>query len=399
MPVCPEKSPESSAGSRPPRITYVITDLEVGGVPLHLYRLATGMLAAGADVQVIALADKGPIGQKLEEAGVTVEACNARQPWDVGALARLYLHLRRRRPDILHALLFHANIAARLVGPIAGVPVSRILCEIQTVERERVWHLTLDNLTCRLCRCEIANSPSVCEHLARRAHIPRSRLRCVWGAVDVTRFASAAPLDRRALGAGDDEALIVWTGRLDPVKGFEEMIGAVAKVSQRRAVRFVLAGEGAYRPQVEKLIRAHDLGERVHLLGNRSDVPEILAAGDVFLFGSRTEGLPNAVLEAMAAGLPIVATDVPGNRDLIAPERTGLLVPSGSAEALAEGLERVLDGPAWAETLGRQAQKWVFQHLDTVSLVPRWRQVYSIMLGTFSSASVDIEPHRAHHGG
>jgi len=367
---------------RPTRLTYLITDLQVGGVPLHLYRLATGMAAARYDVRVIALADEGPVGAMLRQAGVSVDACEARSPRDVRALARLYKYLRRSRPDVLHALLFHANFAARLVGPAAGVPVSRIICEIQTVERERAWHLALDNLTCRLCRFEVGNSPSVLEHLARHAHIPRSRLRCVWGAVDADRFASARPLDRRTLGVRADEQLIVWAGRFDPVKGFEEMIGAVARVAQRRPVRFMLAGEGAYRPRIEALIRTHGLNERVALLGNRPDMPNLLATADVFLFGSRTEGLPNALLEAMAAGLPVVATDVPGNRDLITHERTGLLARPGSAESLADGLERVLDRPDWAQTLGRQAQKWVVENFDASSFVPRWEHVYSSLIET-----------------
>lgn len=367
---------------RPTRLTYLITDLQVGGVPLHLYRLATGMAAARYDVRVIALADPGPVGAMLKRAGVPVDACEARSPRDVRTLTRLYGYLRRSRPDVLHALLFHANVAARLVGPAAGVPVSRIICEIQTVERVRGWHLALDNLTCRLCRFEVGNSPSVLEHLARHAHIPRSRLRCVWGAVDADRFATARPLDRHTLGVRADERLIVWAGRLDPVKGFEEMIGAVARVARRWLIRFVLAGEGAYRPQIEALIRAHSLDERVALLGNRPDVPNLLATADVFLFGSRTEGLPNALLEAMAAGLPVVVTDVAGNRDLVAHEQTGLLVAAGSAESLAGGLERVLERPGWAGTLGRQAQKWVIENFDASSFVPRWEHVYSSLIET-----------------
>jgi glycosyltransferase involved in cell wall biosynthesis len=292
-------------------------------------------------------------------------------------LGRLFQLLRAHRPDILHALLFHANLAARLVGPLAGIPIAKILCEIQTVERERLWHLAIDNLTCRLCRFEVGNSPSVVEHLHRRAGIPRSRLRCMWGGVDVKRFASARPTPRESIGARDDEPMVLWAGRLDPVKGFEEMIGAVARVCRDRPVRFVLAGQGPYLPRLEALIRTSSVRDRVVLLGCRDDVAGLLAAADVFLFGSRTEGLPNAVLEAMAAGRAIVATDIGGNRDLIRHEQTGLLVRAGSAASLAEGLTRMLDRPAWAAAMGQRAQQWALRHADVRAVLGRWCRFYS----------------------
>ncbi|HSW45296.1 MAG TPA: glycosyltransferase, partial [Phycisphaerae bacterium] len=359
----------------------LITDLEVGGVPLHLYRLAIGLPRDRFAIRVISLADPGPVGRMLREAGLTVETCNAGSAWDVRALWRLWRLLRSDRPDILHALLFHANMAARLVGPAAGIPPGRILCEIQTAEVERPWHLRLDNLTCRWCRCEIGNSPSVVEHLHRKAHIPRSRLRCEWGAVDVAAFAAAEPLARSDLGWPPEGPVLIWTGRLDPVKGFEEMLEAFALVVERVPATLVLVGEGAYRPTVERLIRDRRLDKQVLLMGRRQDVAGLLRSADLFLFCSRTEGLPNALLEAMAAGLPIVATDVPGCRDLIQDGLTGYVAVSGSASGIATKILAVLDQPSAARRLGTAARKWVRSHLDIARLVDRWSGYYDDIPG------------------
>ncbi len=365
----------------PLSLAYLITDLEVGGVPLHLFRLATALPRDRFRVRVISLAGEGPVGGMLRETGIPVWACRARSVADLAALWRLWRFLRADPPDIVHSLLFHANTAARLVGPMAGVPISRILCEIQTAEVERGWHLILDGLTCRLCACEIGNSPSVVEHLHREAHIPRSRLACEWGAVEVAKYADALPLAREALGLGSDQQVLIWTGRLDPVKGFEEMLAACALVRERHGIKLVLVGEGPYRPVVERLIRQHGLSGDVLMLGRRTDVPRLLKTADVFLFCSRTEGLPNALLEAMAAGLPIVATDVPGCRDLIVHGRTGLLAAKGRPDEIAANLAVLLADADLARRLGLEARRWVGLNADASRLALRWEDRYTAIVG------------------
>lgn len=368
------------ATDNPIRLTYLITDLNTGGVPLHLYRLATRLPRDRFDIRVISLADVGPVGRMLQEAGIEVRACHARSAMDLRALWRLYRLLRKDSPDILHALLFHANIAARMIGPLAGVPIKRIICEIQTVERERLWHLAVDNLTCRLCRAQIGNSPSVVDYLARRAHIPRSRLQCMWGAVDVERIQAARPATRCELDLPEKEPVLIWVGRLDPVKGFEQMIEGVRLVNQTRPVRFLIVGNGPYKPEIERLIVQAGLQRQVLQLGERQDVASLLRLADVFVFCSKTEGLPNAVLEAMAAELPIVATNVPGCRDLVRHCQTGLLVPPGDGVALAEAILRLLDDRRFCHKLGRQAGIWIKQHADICHWPERWQEWYTNVL-------------------
>lgn len=365
---------------RPIRVNYVITDLKVGGVPLHLYRLATRLPRDEVLPRVISLADEGPVGQRLRDAGVEVHACGARSTGDIPALVRLWRLLQQHPCDVLHALLFHANTAARIVGPLAGVPCRRIITEIQTVECERRWHLLVDGLTCRLSRYEVGNSPSVVAHLHARARIPRSRLRCVRGAVDVEAIAGAPPAERAQLGVAPEEMLILWTGRLDPIKGFEEMLAAFRRFRKSVPAKFILVGEGPYRSVVERLIQECQLSNNVVLAGQRTDIPALLRAADAFLFCSRTEGLPNSLLEAMAASLPIVATDVPGCRDLIVHRRTGLLVPSGSVPHIVEALTRIRNDQAESSKMGRRAQAWVRQHACLDDWVRTWVQAYREVL-------------------
>lgn len=340
-------------------ILYVITDLELGGVPLHLYRLVGAMRARGLTVAVASLAPPGPVGEMLEADGVKVYSCEGRGGWDFRIIGRLAKVIQAIQPCLIHSFLFHANLAARWAAARVGFPAGRVLCEIQTVEVERRWHLWVDRVTYDCCRFTIGNSPSVIEHLASHARIPRDRLRLVRGGINPAPIRTAKPIQRSSLELPSDAALVLWVGRLDPIKGLSFLIESFRSIAQDTNAHLCLAGGGLIREQLERQVRESQLTERIHFLGPRADVSSLLRAADVFVLPSRTEGLPNALLEAMAAGCPIVTTDVPGCRDLIDHERTGLVVPYGDTHGLAAAVRRLLFDRDLAARLGEQAARAV----------------------------------------
>jgi glycosyltransferase involved in cell wall biosynthesis len=358
------------------RILQVITDLQTGGVPLHLLRLATFLEGRGESVRVVCLSPPGPVSRQLSEAGVAVAACHATGWWDWRAIERLASAIGDFSPHVVHALLFHANIAARIACPLSGFDTRRLICEVQTVEIERRWHLIVDRWTQHLCRWIVGNSPSVVEHLASRGRIARSRLRLIRGGVDFEAVASATPVDRRTLGLTDTDPLLLWVGRLDPIKGLDVLVQAAAVVNTTQPVHVAIVGHGPYRQELVHRIDECGLAGRVHLLGTRTDVPRLLKTADVFVFPSRTEGLPNALLEAMAAALPIVTTDVPGCRDLIEAECTGLLVARDDSAGLATAVTRILQDRPLAARLGRAAAVHVRRFHQPKQCFDSYRAMY-----------------------
>lgn len=375
---------------RATRILYVITDLELGGVPLHLYRLALAMRDRGFEPVIASLAEPGPVASKLEANGLRVLSCRGRGGWDVRVIGRLSGIIRDERPDLVHSLLFHANLAARLAAPSAGFTVERVICEIQTVEVERTWHLWVDYLTQHDCHCFVGNSPSVIQHLALRAGIPSHRLRLVRGGIDAEPLQAATPNDRAAIGVPEDAELILWVGRMDPVKGLHHLLAAFRQLVRQRDAHLVLVGGPVTSTTyvlLGKEAKALTLADRVHLLGPRDDVPSLLKAADVFAFPSRTEGLPNALLEAMAAGCPIVTTDVPGCHDLVTSDRTGLVVPYGDTQVLAEAMERLLADREFARRLGQAAAQEVAEHWTVAATYAAYSRLYDDALGRSATAS------------
>jgi len=212
--------------------------------------VAAGVAAARErfDIRVISLANRAG-GADASRVGHRGAGCGARSVRDLGALWRLWRALISRPPTSCTRCFFTPYIASRLAGPAAGIAPRRILNEIQTVEIERPWHLLVDGLTCRLCRLEVGQfglggrAPASPRRHSALAAVPGA------GAVDVQAIASAPPLDRASLGLEPDERLALWTGRLDPVKGFEEMLEAASKLKSKHRFKLLLAGDGPYRPR------------------------------------------------------------------------------------------------------------------------------------------------------
>jgi glycosyltransferase involved in cell wall biosynthesis len=341
-----------------PRILLLVTLAERGGAQTYVCALAAG-LAERFDVTVAAHGP-GPLGAAVRAAGATfVPLRHVRRPVsprDVLGVVELVRLMRRLRPEIVHASSSKAGVLGRLAAGLAGVPIRvftvhgwaftayrGILGHLYRRAEQAVRPLT----TATICVSEGERAAGI----AAGTCDPRRSL-VIHTGIDV----ASRPLARPDVGA----AQIVSVGRLQTPKDPLLFLRALALV--RGPFSASLVGDGPDRAAVERELERLGLGGRVRLQGTRDDVPELLASSHVFVLSSQSEALPVSVLEAMAAGLPVVATRVGGVPELVVDGETGLLVPAGDSPGLAAALQRMVDDPALRARLGAAGRARVEKH-------------------------------------
>ena len=377
---------EATAGARTPwpdapaPLALVITELDVGGAEKALVTLATGLDRRRWAPTVIALGPDAPLAAPVRAAGVPCVCLGVDPRRPARAVARLASALRAVRPAVVQSFLFHANVAARLAAPFAGRPW--VVGGLRVAERRQVWHLRVERSTLRLA------SGAVCVSEGVRAFSlangwPADRLTVIPNAVDPAPF-DRAEASRDTLGVPDGSFLILYVGRLDVQKGLATLLDAFALALAARPDldwRLALAGDGPERDRLRGLAASLGLSDRVHWLGHRADVPALLRAADLLVLPSLWEGMPNVVLEAMAARRAVVATAVEGTVDLVRPGATGWLVPPADPAPLSAALLDAASDPARLRRFGAAGRARVEAESSPASAVRAYESLWAGLLG------------------
>ncbi|TWT44025.1 putative glycosyltransferase EpsF [Phycisphaerae bacterium RAS1] len=341
------------------RVMLLVTDLERGGTPLRLARLAHGLRELGVEVAVGCLAPPGPVSRELDADGIQTFACGAGSARDVAAILRLAGHVRRIRPDLIHSTLTHANVAARLVGFLLGVPV---ITSTATIEMERRWHAPVERLTAFLDRGHIVNSAALAAHVVQSFGRRVENVFVTPPLIATVGDRLDRSVARAALGIEPSAFVLAWAGRLDPVKRVDLLIRCTELLES--STQLLIAGDGPDCGRIASLAAASPATGRVRLLGWQRDLSTLYSAADALVFPSRTEGLPNVVMEAMAFGLPVVASDIPPHRELAGDSPRLALVGGEDAADWAAAVHRLRADLAAAAAMALLARRYTapFQH-------------------------------------
>ncbi|MCP4711865.1 MAG: glycosyltransferase [Planctomycetes bacterium] len=376
------------------RVLILVTDLNIGGVPLFIKDLACGLSTLDHqalsdnqnsshqifDIHVACLAPHGPIADELRSYGIKTHCLNARGPWDLRTFYRLAALLHKLKPHILQCCLMHANVAGAVIGKCMGT--KRVFTSTHTAEKGKLWHLTAENLICRLHPISVCISHSVKRHLVRHAHISPSRLSVIYYGINCPKFAQAQSADLSEFGFTKKHKTLIFVGRLDPVKNIDLILHALSQLAslQKQKLQLLIVGDGPQRPQLETLTKQLNLNDCVHFTGARRDVERLLKAADLFLMPSKWEGFGLSAAEAMAAGLPVIASRTDGLIDVIDHNINGLLVSPNDLNELTQSIKSLLDNPQKMKILGLAAQKKAHQHYSINTMIKNYAKFYHNLL-------------------
>lgn len=372
--------------ARPPRVLYLATSMGVGGAEQQARYLARSFRRRGWDVMVVSMIPLGFDERELEAEGIQVRSLGMHpSSADPRGFVRLVRILHEFRPDVLHSLMVHANLLARLVRPIARPPV--VVSSVHTPNEGAQWRYVAYRLTNFLTDCTTAVSQDAIDVATRRGAAPRDGIRLIGNGIDTDEFRPDEAVRARVraeLGLGD---AFTWlaVGRMTPAKAYPDMVEAFRiLLGSHPEARLLIAGSG--EPGVERLVAARvaeaGVGDRLTLLGHRTDVPDLMRAVDGYLMSSAWEGLPMVLLEAASSELPIVATRVGGNEDAVTDGLNGLLVPAGDPARLADAMRDVMARDDEARrAMGRAGRELVRHGFDLDATIDVWLALYAELLG------------------
>ena len=354
------------------RLLLVVDSLETGGAERHVADLAASLAARGHDVTV-ACSVAGVFAAPLEAAGVAVRPLVRRlvkRRLSVRLARALRRLVRTGSFDLVHAHLYASASAAALATLGTGVPL--VVTEHTEGHWRRRRHRHGSRFVYRRASVVIAVSNAIRALLAERYGVPRTKVACI----PPGTAPSPAPPKPRAPTAGGKGVVVGHVGRLQPEKGADVFLAAVARVLHAAPnARILVVGDGPERGGLEALARSLGLDGRVEFLGERPDARELIAGLDVLVVSSRSEGSPLVALEAMEAGVPVVATAVGGIPDQIQHGRTGLLVPPDAPEDLAAAIVDLLADPARARALGEAGRRRALARFDHSEMVARVERI------------------------
>ena len=371
------------------KILFIIGSLEIGGTEKQLLCLAGLINDSHHDCCIFSLQRRGSLREKLVRKNIRVydgglkKGDLKRSPWKlIGSILKLIKIISKERPTVVHAFLPLATFIGALCGRMTGVPLVITGRRAMGFHQERYPFLkVLDRMANRLSHRVTVNSRAVWDDVVMRDGIASTKLVLIYNSIDTKLFDSAIhkkEMIRLSLGIKSYEKVIIVVANFIPYKGHRDFIDAAHEVTFRfNDIKILLIGEDrGIRCDLEKQISHVGLSNKIIFLGRRNDIPEMMAAADLSVLPSHEEGFSNVILESMAAGLPVVATDVGGNREAIISGVTGWLVPPRNHSALAKKMTDLLSDPKKAARWGEKGRAIVKKKYNTARMADDYLKLY-----------------------
>jgi len=366
------------------KLGYLITDLNTGGAEMQLFRIVSNLNREQFQPFVISMGTEGVVGEMLSRLGIKVYPLNMKRGlFSFKAIWKLYRILRKERPHVLTMFMYHAYFIGRIVGRIARVPV--LVSSIRTANFKSTVRRLTSKYTEFLGDATVVNSRNVADSFINSGIVPERKAIVIANGLDTDKFKPDSAKRKKLrdrIGFGDEAFVWIAVGRLEKAKNYLNMINAFAKIKERfdNAI-LIIVGDGYLLSECTGLVNDLKINDNVKFMGRRDDIHEILNVADAYVLSSDWEGMPNAVMEAAAVGLPVVSTNVGGVSELVDDQSTGFLVAPGNTGLLADAMIKVMNLPENERIkMGMEGRNIILTKYSIDTVVREWQNLYCKML-------------------
>jgi len=393
-PDCQMSSERGSGDNGRINILFIINDLKIGGAEKMLLYLISGLDRKVYNPVVCTLLDRGEYRNFFKANDIKYYSLNMQSYYKIPfALFKLVKIVRRENISIIHSYLFYSDLMARAAGFLAGVPV--VITSMRNIDLWRTpYHIFIDSLTYGFSSAIISNSLAGASRLSNIEKIPADKIKVVYNAVKLDEYERGGSYSRqdfrKSIGVGARDIMVVTVARLEEQKDHLSLLKAarltLEKLFLKKAggcaarIKFVLTGGGSLIDELKEEAQKLGLSGNVIFLGTRTDIKDILHSSDIFLLTSIYEGMPNAILEAQACGVAVIATDVGGVSEIITDNFNGVLCKPKDIENIAEKLIHLIENPGFAEFLAKNALERLKTKFSCDNLISKTCAIYKNLM-------------------
>lgn len=365
------------------KVLYIFNHLRYGGAEVGLLTTLKNLKRNSFDWTVVSLEKKGAIGEEIERLGAKVIYLNSEaRLFNLFLVKKIVEILNKEKPDIVHTSLFYANFFGRIASLFKASPV--VIAEERSMYTEkRVYHVIIDRVLSYFTDKIIVCSNSVLNFTVKQERIKKDKFCLLYNAVDAERFDIPQTKEelRREYGFQEEQFIIGTVGSLIPKKGHRFLLEAMYEVCKDiPAFKLLVIGEGECEKELRDLVKSRNMGDKVEFLGARKDVPQFMKMMDIFVLASLQEGFPRTLIEAMYAGLPVIASNISGIPEIISHRENGFLIPPGDPAAIRDSALALYRDSKLLLKMGANARRKIMSGYLPSQYVQKLEQLYLRLL-------------------